>query len=158
MSILQDLHAAACAIAEEDIRTHGKAPAFFLAILLDGRAVTIPTPWDSQEEKELYVTAIRVLCNEGVIHSYSFVTEAWLAVVDPKTQQDLMHVAPRERSDREDVLIVLSRNKVGEKYATKFHVEYGKRKRVTLGEAETLEGDFENGLIGNLFNAEPTYL
>jgi hypothetical protein len=157
MITLKEMHAQACAFGEEQMRKKNGLASFFYTLLDDGRTVVIPTPWNNQEEKEDYVAAIRVLANEGLIKAYSFVSEAWLATVDPKTQKELMNVRPSDRSDREDVLMVISRNREGEVYSTKYHVDYDATGTATLGLPEHMDGFTDQGLIANLFDNKPRF-
>ena len=125
-------------------------PSYFMLLVRD-EIKRLDTPWNNATEKAIYIESIRRLLQEYPIEAYSFVSEAWVASVNIRTEPELMDVPPRERSDREDILMVLTRHRDGESYATKYHVEYDTEGKVTLGPAELMEGDFSQGFIGNLF-------
>jgi len=130
----------------------GAIPTSYFKFLIRGKVKRFDTPWDNQYEKELYIGAIRMaLKRRRGIKAYSFVTEAWLASVDPKTQPELMNVAPRHRSNREDALMILSRHRDGEEYCTKYHIDYDTDGRTIVGKAEHLDGSWSEGFMGNLF-------
>ena len=153
VTLLKAMHEAACRAAVTMMEKNNSMVSCIL-VPDKGSLTAIPAPWQSPEEKPGYIAGMRELIHERMIPAYCFVTEAWIAPVDPRTQPELMNVPARERSDREDVLIILSRHRNGENYATKYHVEYDATGKVTLGPAEHLDGDFSAGLMGNLFERE----
>lgn len=154
--LLKEMHEQACLCAEHIMQEKNEIPGAFFRLLIGNAVKTFVTPWENEEEKYVYIAVMRSILQEREINAYSFVTEAWMAKVDPRTQQDLMNIPPRERSDREDVLMILSRNRNGESYATRYHVDYTAEGTVILGPADHLDGRFDAGLIGNMFE-EATY-
>jgi hypothetical protein len=157
--MLQTMHQLACGLGKDIMMKHNDLMSFFIlpGAGPQGKVSVVNTPWRSPEEKPYYIRAIRQILADLEIEAYSFVTEAWLATVDPRTQKELMNVPPKERSDREDCLIIMSRHRDGEHYSTKYHVEYDVSGRVTLGEAEDMGQHMSQGLMGNLFE-EPSYV
>lgn len=152
MTPLEELHNHGCEFGKMMLKKHNNVFSFFLVIFPDGQEGYIATPWKSSVEKPVYIAAIRQLFREKGIVAYTFVTEAWVATIDPRTQRDLMNVAPRDRSDRLDTLIVMSRHRDGEHYGTMHVVHYDAKGNVTLDPAEKFPGDdFSEGLMANLF-------
>jgi hypothetical protein len=152
---LKEMHEQACLCGEHIMHEKNEISGAFFLLLINGEVKRFDTPWDDEQEKYMYIGVMRVILRERMIDAYSFVTEAWMAKINPRTQQDLMNIPPRERSDREDILMILSRNRDGESYATRYHVDYTAEGTVILGPADHLKGDFHKGLIGNMFE-DPT--
>jgi hypothetical protein len=132
---------------------HAINPMFFL--LWPHRFDAVECNWENQQKKEEHIADLRRTIREDRVVAYTFVTEAWVATVG-RHERELMMIPPRERSNREDALIILSRHRNGENYATRYHVEYDKEGRVTLGPGEDLPGEMNEGLMGNLFEEENT--
>jgi len=158
---IKELHRIGCEYSVDQILKHGSLlTSFFLVPWVDDKdkdskkeMSLIATPWQHWSEKPAYIAGIRAMLAEFNIDYYTFVTEAWMAVVDVRTQPELMDVAPRDRSQREDILFVNSRHRNGECHTTKYTVEYDANGKVTLSPPEQL--DFEmTGLMGNLYDDE----
>jgi hypothetical protein len=148
------MHQLGCDVGIDALRKRNTVQSFFIVYKNSEIDVYI-TPWRSPEEKPFYIAAMRaVLGEENGVEAYTFVTEAWVAKVNMRTQPELRDIPPRERSDREDVLFVISRHRDGENYATKYTVEYDEKGTVTLSEPEHLTFEVTEGLMGNLFDAD----
>lgn len=152
-TMLQMMHELACAVGEDEMRQKNALSQSFFHILLDGdKIAVIPTPWNNPFEKEIYISAMRMLIREKAIVAYSFVTEAWLATVAPH-QAELAKIPPSQRSNRKDILMIMSRHRDGEYYMTQYEVEYDADGKVTLSEPDHNSQEVE-GLMGNLFEAD----
>jgi len=152
--IMAIMHDAGCEYGRRKLEEAGSMASFFL-VLDKGQVKALPAPWQSQDEKPAYIAAIRRILKERKINVYTFVTEAWVATVDPRIEAELINVAPRDRSNRKDVLMILSRTRSGNQMVSMYNVEYSANRKVTLTRAEDMEsGDFNMGLIGNLFEKE----
>ena len=154
MTVLQKMHLEGSRMGKRLLLENNRMDSFFLVLLPDGKTYkTIKTPWQSPEEKPFYIIGIRIILEEANIPAYTFVTEAWMAKVD-RHEMELMAIPPRERSNREDVLLIISRHRNGENYATKYLVEYTPEGKVILGRPTKMPGEINEGLMGNLFEEE----
>ena len=150
---LKELHRIGCKLGTDIMAVnHCISPPFFL-FPWDGGFAVYEAPWQRPEDKPMYIAQMRDILLQGV-DSYTFVTEAWFATVNMKTAPELMNVAPRNRSQREDVLFISSRHRNGECYSTKYTVEYDTDGKATLSKPETSREEMF-GLMGNLFHDEP---
>ncbi len=148
---LEQMHLDSCQEAVMLLSFAGKLPSYF-QFMMEGKVKRFDTPWNNQVEKEIYVAAIRLTLKEYPgIEAYSFITEAWMASVDMRTQPELEHVAPRDRSDREDVLLVMTRHRNGGEFFTKYLVEYDADGSTIVGPAQPLGNGHSEGFLGNLF-------
>jgi hypothetical protein len=150
--VLQVLHKQACTTGENLMRKHNGLSQSFFWILMGDEISIIPTPWNNDFEKQIYIAAMRMLIAERKIEAYSFFTEAWLATVG-KHQKELEGIPPSERSDRKDILMVISRHRDGDHCMTQYNVDYDETGKVTLGPAHHVKEEIE-GLMGNLFDLE----
>jgi hypothetical protein len=99
MTQLEAVHAAACQYVEAVMTVQGEmVPTLFVPVGPD--LARIHAPWRNQAHKEAIVGAWRHVLQERGIPCYSFATEAWLAMVKPRTQAELINVLPSQRSDR----------------------------------------------------------
>jgi hypothetical protein len=150
------MHQEVCAMSQWLMRQRNHVQPFCVLEIGDTYAA-LPMPWQTPDEKYAYIRALRDKLRAMHFDYYTIVVEAWVATVNMKVSPELANVPPSERSDREDVLLVMSRHRSGETYDTKFRVEYTRGGKVKLGPAEHLEGDATAGLMANLFEDDPTY-
>jgi hypothetical protein len=115
----------------------------------DGNVYEWETEWKDPTEKDEMLAYLRDQMEEDIV-AYSFVTEAWLAKIDLRTQRELLGVHPKDRSDREDALVAVTHARDDVHYETRYHVEYDDEGRVTLGPPmEPMTPTI--GLMDNLF-------
>jgi hypothetical protein len=150
---LENLHTAACNIGSHMMELFGGIKAPFFMVWQDDKLKVYEAPWQCQEDKARYIHAMRLRLKDYNIDMYSFVTEAWFATVNPRTQPELMNVPPSQRSQRKDVLFISSRSRTGEAFTTQFEVEYDAEGNATLHPGEHL-GEV-GGFMGNLFERPP---
>lgn len=153
MMPLKDLHRQACKFGRWGMSAKGSVPAFFIIPdpIEPDRVNLISTPWGDADEKYAMVDMVRRYIRECHVDAYAFVTEAWLASVDMRTQPELAKVPPSERSQREDVLLIMSRTRDGETCSTKYPVHYHAEGMPTLGEPEDLTPEIQTGYLANMF-------
>lgn len=149
---LKEMHDEACRCSTAIMLKDGHlAASFFLVRMPSGRLNKLMTPWQTRFQKWMYVTVMRGILEDANINAYTFVTEAWIAKVDLRTEPELMNIPPSERSQRKDILFINSRHRNGECYTTQYDVEYDAVGKVTLSPPEQLPGDL-GGFMGNLFH------
>jgi hypothetical protein len=153
MTPLQAQHLAVCHFATGLMASRGKIYAPLFVMRKDGKFKLIQAPWGSQAEKEREVGKMRATLDRDRIDAYSFVTEAWMARFDPRTNPELMDVPVREQSHRKDILLVISQHRDGAQCSTVWDVDYRFDGNVTLGPPE--DGGFMGGFMGNLYEGEP---
>jgi hypothetical protein len=101
-----------------------------------------------------WVAVIKEVFRGNSINSYSYVSEAWVARINPRLQPEMLKVPVREHSQRQDVLMIISRNRDGEALSTTYPVIYGAAgESPVLGAAEHLDASRDSGLMANFFEA-----
>jgi hypothetical protein len=121
---LADKHICASHFAVDAIVTKGRiAPPMFMMWRGDSEVGLTYAPWDSHEEKKRIIGEMRATLDRERIDAYSFITEAWMARVNPRTQPELMNVPPSQRSQREDVLLVITQHRNGDRHSSVWRVE-----------------------------------
>jgi hypothetical protein len=121
----------------------------FVVQFKDRPPAIIPTPWSGDQEKIRMTEAIRLvlrLCRESVT-SYLFWSEAWMATEDLKHPIGL---APRDREDRKEVVIVNVFDHKGGKMVT-LEIERGPDGVVTDLVKHKDAGDYDR-FEGRLYN------
>jgi len=151
MTNLKEMHDLGCDIGKRSIRMRNTVGSFFL-VSAEPRPLLISTPWTCPEEKPVYIGAMRQILEEEKIEAYTFVAEAWLASYNPRVNPELANISPRNRSQREDVVIVMSRSRSGESLTTKFVIDYDAEGKATLGPQEDMNDTGGTGLMENLFD------
>jgi hypothetical protein len=66
----------------------------------------VPTPWANEEHKVNLLKVIRLLFLVEDVQRYVMCSETWVATVN-SMDDPLMKVAPRDRSDRKEMILVL---------------------------------------------------
>lgn len=102
MSDLTDLMEHALKTATRIITNGLEVEPMWLLADGDDAVGLVPTPWESDTEKQHYLAAVRQILEDRQIAYYAQVSEAWLASytnLDDKPR-------PSERDDRQEVLIV----------------------------------------------------
>lgn len=123
-------------------------PAFVIQFK-DAPPTIIATPWSGDDDKTVAIAAMRMLLkiHRARVHSYLFWSEAWMA------HEDMNHpigLAPRDRMDRKEVVILNAFNLDGGKMIT-LEIERGPDGVVTdlvkhkdLGDYDRFEGRLYN--------------
>jgi hypothetical protein len=70
----------------------------------------VAAPWADDHEKSMTIDLMRAMLKIKHAHSYSFVSEAWMATEDRKRPLGLM---PSEREDKREVVIVIAHDRRG---------------------------------------------
>lgn len=116
--------------------------------------VIMATPWTSDREKMAAIAAIRSAITQfrPIVDSYSFMSEAWIAVQHHKPRStDLM---PSQRENRKEVVIITCFNK-DTGFLRAYEIQRGADARIT---ELTPQGDHEfdhiEGRLYNLFDDE----
>jgi hypothetical protein len=149
---LKAQHAAACVYAKLAMAERGKVDPVILIPDGEDLAQWPAPPWRNPAEKAHWAAIIKEVLNGMGIASYSFVSEAWMARIDPRTQPEMLKVPVREHSQRQDVLMVTSRNRNGEALNTTYPVTYGATgEPPVLGAADHTAADRDTGLMTNFF-------
>lgn len=91
-------------------------PAFVIQFK-DAPPTIVATPWSNDDDKAVAISAMRALfkIHRARVHSYLFWSEAWMA------HENVDHpigLAPRDREDRKEVVIVNAFNLEGGKMVT----------------------------------------
>lgn len=144
------MHLIACDCGATMLTERGRVPSFFLLMAPNGDLHAHQTRWNTPEEKEQHLVELRKRIKTEKITAYSFVTEAWMAKIDLRTQQDLIAVPVKERSDREDSLLIFTRSRKDGHHTTRYHVDYDAEGTVTLGRPQDIMPTIV-GVIENLF-------
>lgn len=155
MITLKELHEHACTIGCANMRAKGKMDSCFLIPLEERKFGIIMTPWSDANEKYAMVKVLRDVFRENHVSAYSFITEAWMATVNPRTEPELMNIPPCERSQRDDILWITSRNRDGDVITTRYLVTYHADRGPTLGPPEDQSDEMQSGYLANMFEREP---
>lgn len=118
--------------------------------------VIMATPWRDDREKMATVRAVRSAIKQfrPIVDSYSFTSEAWIAVQNHAPRaSDLM---PSEREDRREAVIITCFNK-DDGFLRAYEIKRGPDARVTELTPEREPGRFDRieGRLYNLFDDEP---
>lgn len=112
-----------------------------------GNGKVIAAPWYDDTTKEATIKAIKKMLRNSTIHSYSFISEAWVAWEDSKHPTGLR---PSDRQDRREVVIISAFDHKGGKMHT-YEIKRrstGVIKNLTFNSvihnAENLSGRFHN--------------
>ena len=85
--------------------------AAFMIQYKDQPPVILGAPWSCEEEKQMALSLIRFILNKDpTIHSYSFISEAWVAEENAKHPIGLM---PSQREDKREVVIISAFDRQG---------------------------------------------
>jgi hypothetical protein len=121
--------------------------------LIDRAPVIMAMPWTCEREKMIAIFAVKSAIREfrPIVDSYSFMSEAWIAVQDhPPRDGDL---APCEREDRREAVIITAFNKhTG--FMRAYEIKRGPDARVTELTPEREPGRLDQfeGRLHNLFD------
>jgi hypothetical protein len=123
-------------------------------------AMMIVTPWESPEEKRQTQEKMRRLMHRTRASRFSFLSEAWMAsiAVDDPDRAKLETIAPRERSDRIDIISVMSVERGGASLQSQWVYDYdAKGARVIRGGLKdglthTPPSTTHGGVIGHLLD------
>jgi len=110
------------------------------------KTTLVGTPWDGDEDKTIMTLAIRAMLKKEQAHSYSFMSEAWMA------HESLSHpigLSPSQREDRIEVLIVTAFDRQGGKVRF-YEIKRGK-KDVIIELVLQPQGDMDH-FSGDLYN------
>jgi hypothetical protein len=115
--------------------------------------IIVATPWNGDDEKEFMIFAMRRMLRDKKAESYSFVSEAWVAIEDARHPIGLM---PREREDRREVVIINAYDRLGFGTMRVYEMKRNDKGVVTdLVMDPPMEG-FE-GRLANLFKDEDSH-
>lgn len=81
-------------------------------IQVKDQTMILGTPWDGDNDKDIVITAMRMLMKLRDVQSYSFMSEAWKATESLDNPIGLM---PRDREDKVEVLIINACDRKGGK-------------------------------------------
>jgi hypothetical protein len=79
------------------------------AIQGNGEHILIATPWESDDEKEIAIGALRQMFVERHVKRFAFIVEAWVAEV-----KNLDGPRPSKHPDRREVLMISAEDRSGE--------------------------------------------
>jgi hypothetical protein len=80
----------------------------------NGEVAIFATPWSSERDKDITVFALRRVMRNDNVERYSFISEAWMAVAVPGTENKsrlAAHEMPSQRPDRVEVVIISASDK-----------------------------------------------
>jgi hypothetical protein len=82
----------------------------------NGKIQIVGTPWTDEKEKHRYTKKLRFLMRKNHVLFYSFVSEAWTAMLEPgewdkESGQPRDGVRPAERPDRQEIVIACAASK-----------------------------------------------
>ena len=122
---LEQLHEKMVAHGEHCFSMKGQAP--FLWMIWDGsHLLWIETPWEDDREKAISVEFIKRLMRVANARMYSFMTEAWIVMLDKDEakQRDSMRHKPqiKDMPGRDDVLTIYSHSVDGGFIGTRYKV------------------------------------
>ena len=91
------------------------------AVLGNGEHALIASPWSSDEEKQIAITALRELFRDKQVKRYAFIVEAWTAQV---TSEREVHEGPRpsEHPDRREILMISAEDRSGESIMGQYYI------------------------------------
>ena len=118
-----------------------------------GRTVIVGTPWGGDDEKNFYLAILRGMLKKLDVVSYSFMSEAWMAHEDPKHPTGLM---PREREDRQEVVIINAFDRKGGKMRA-YEMKRGADGAVVDLVKQGEDYDRLGGRMHNLFEPEDSH-
>lgn len=112
--------------------------------------VIVGTPFDGPKSKDMAAEKISQLLREERATSYSYMAEAWSAI---ENVDHPIGLAPRDREDRREVVLVMARNRAGESKTRVWEIIRGPDGVVTelKANAAPSDGSF-SGRFHNLFD------
>lgn len=111
MSELSDLFEAMKNASKEIFEKHGECVPVFITL---EPPFIIPTPWRDFTEKNIQVAMIKALFKEHNVKRFGFAFEAWMSIEvldDDKVVNVADIVAPSERPDRQECIMVIAEEK-----------------------------------------------
>jgi hypothetical protein len=97
------------------------------------RIVVFGTPWETEAHKEITCLALRAIMRESGTLRYCFMSEAWMAIAPPGTDEHTTrlkdHEQPSNRPDRVEVVVITASDASASKSAML---------RIVRGEAGTV--------------------
>lgn len=152
---LQGLHEKMIAFAETHFAHRGNAPTLWM--INDGAHVMwIKTLWEDDYEKDLsakYMRRLLAVCNA---QSYSFLTEAWMTVLQPGEKRTFAQV--KDAPVRDDIMTVTTHGRDGNYLYSRYLVTLREPKNF-LGPRSDIEFDETHSHCGTMWNlfAPPVY-
>ncbi len=87
----------------------------FLLYHENGEATVVMTSFTNDKEKVMATEAVRLMVQKDPsVFMYGFISEAWMANVNPHTDSATRRLQPSQRSDREEVVITSIFHRSGE--------------------------------------------
>lgn len=121
VTALDALHRSTCAISEEMFKEDGAHPPAWYLLMRDGTVRGIITPWENDREQMASRELICLLVHAFKVQAYTFVTEAYVAVIRGEEGRTLTEEAieaerakkpPRledwPEAERDEILMVLT--------------------------------------------------
>lgn len=108
----QELLRTTVMMAERAFADRGMVLSMFVAV--SGREMhVIATPWRDDEDKVGTLYALRKAFKDFGVTHYAMVSEAWIALVDPKLEPRWAELPPSKRNNRQEMLSVIVADKTG---------------------------------------------
>jgi hypothetical protein len=115
------LHEYAVKMAEDSFAASASAPFRFL-VRKGKRVVVIDTPWEDVQQKEMHSQIMRMYMQMIEADAYSFMSEVWIGIPKNPTTYDGTPPSEMPEEEREDALVVLSFDRTGAHFNTRFGV------------------------------------
>lgn len=118
------LHELAVAYSMEQFDLKGRCPPTWI-IAAGHNVAWFVTDWEDERQKVMYTGCMAALMAQVSASAYSMVTEAWIAMVRGKSEEEIASIgslADLPDNEREDVLLVSTFDRAGDFDLTRFLV------------------------------------
>lgn len=123
----------------------------------DGEHMLIPTPWNSQEEKETVVEGLRALFAIAKVQRYAMVCEAWIVEIKTSDISEVYNTIPSEHPDRREVIRIIVEDRNGKTLSGQYYILRPEHGPPTLSPFQRHPDDFDfGGTMSNMLGAERT--
>jgi hypothetical protein len=143
-----------CAFAAEQLQRAGElAPMFSIHFKHQGELGTAVVPADfyDQDSKDRSVMVVRIIGVAMDAFAITLMTEAWVATVSDKTDEAIANLAPSDRMDRREVLMVtMSERDAKPRASVREILRSGDGAISGLGDVEPNYGGLEGRMTGLL--------
>jgi hypothetical protein len=151
------LHAMALRYGEEAFAKKGQCkPTFLIAIKTD--VLWLEVEWENADHRALVYRLISDYLRATNAHAYSYISEVWIATVNPAENPEDIDVLPSDRpeNERDEMLWVASFGSKGDEFSSRYLITPSSRPNRLAFLGPRVEDDYDLmvGMAWNLFKQE----
>jgi hypothetical protein len=109
----------------------------------------VGAPWANEREKSMVIDMMRAMLKIKHAHSYSFISEAWMATED---QRRPLGLAPSQREDKREVVIVIAHDRQGGGQVRTYEIKRNAKGVVSELTLDPDTADYFGGRLHNLLD------